>query len=93
MVWAHVKGFKNWPGIIEEETPKGKYKIHFFGDYTTSEVGANKIMHLMEGFKNYASMEKPTPLLIKAITEAQMFILDKNVTECPICKMMKIKNN
>lgn len=50
VVWAHVKGFPNWPGIIEEETPKGKYKIHFFGDYSTSDVGKNKIMHLLEGF-------------------------------------------
>lgn len=42
MVWAHIRGYKNWPGIIEEETPKGKYKIHLFGDYSTSEVGKNK---------------------------------------------------
>lgn len=47
MVWAHIKGFRNWPGIIEHETPKGMYKIHFFGDYSTSEVSKNKIMHLL----------------------------------------------
>lgn len=81
MVWAHIKGFRNWPGIIEDETPKGKYKIHFFGDYTTSEVSKNKIMHLLEGFKDYASIDNPTTTLYKAITEAQMFILEQNRTE------------
>lgn len=92
MVWAHVKGFKNWPGIIEEETSNGRYRIHFFGDYSTSTVTKNKIMHVLEGFRNYESVEKPTLLLIKAITEAQMFVLDQSLTECPICKMEKIKD-
>lgn len=91
MVWAHIKGFRNWPGIIEGEQPNGKYTIHFFGDYSTSDVSKSKIMHLMEGFKDYANAKKPTALLLKAITEAQMFILDKNQTECPICKMMEVK--
>lgn len=93
MVWAHIKGFRNWPGIIEHETPKGKYKIHFFGDYSTSEVSKNKIMHLLEGFKDYATAKKPTALLYKAITEAQMFILDNDRTACPICEMFKLKAN
>lgn len=94
MVWAHVKGFRNWPGIIEGETKSGKYKIHFFGDYSSSDVSKNKIMHLLEGFKDYAVADRPTPLLKKAITEAQMFILDKNVrTTCPICDMLKLKTN
>lgn len=93
MVWAHIKGFRNWPGIIEGETPKGKYKIHFFGDYTTSEVSKSKIMHLLEGFKDYVVMTKPTPLLVKAITEAQIFVLDKERQECPICKMLLMKAN
>lgn len=92
MVWAHIKGFSNWPGIIEEETPKGRYRIHFFGDYTRSDVTKNKIMHLLEGFNFYATMKKPTSLLCKAIAEAQLFILDQNRRECPICKMIKIKS-
>lgn len=70
MIWAHVKGFRNWPGIIENETTKGKYKIHFFGDYSTSDVSKNKIMHLMEGFKDYTNADKPTHLLRKAIEDA-----------------------
>lgn len=90
MVWAYIRGYRNWPGIIEAETPKGRYKIHFFGDYTTSEVSKNKIMHLLEGFKDYSPADSTT-LLYKAISEAQLFILDKNRTECPICQMMKLK--
>lgn len=79
-VWAHIKGYANWPGIIEKETPKGKYTIHFFGDYTRSDVTRNKIMHLLDGFNHYASSNQPTKLLIKAITEAQMCVLEQNRT-------------
>lgn len=53
LIWAHIKGYSNWPGIIEEETPKGKYRIHFFGDYSTSDISRNKITHLMEGSFNF----------------------------------------
>lgn len=91
MVWAHVRGYRNWPGIIEEETPKGKYKIHFFGDYSTSDVGKNQIMHLLGGFKDYAVADKPTQLLYKAISEAQLFILEQNRKTCPICELFKLK--
>lgn len=91
MVWAHVKGYANWPGIIEEQTPKGKYRIHFFGDYSTSDVTKNKIMHLLEGFNLYETLEKPNRLLEKALREAQMFVHDSNRTECPICRMIVIK--
>lgn len=80
-----------WPGIIEEETPKGKYKIHFFGDYTTSDVSRNKITHVMEGFVHFSRMKKPTALLQKAITEAQICIFDENRTRCPICDVHLIK--
>lgn len=32
-VWTKIKGYSNWPGIIQREIPKGKFTIHFFGDY------------------------------------------------------------
>lgn len=91
IVWAHVRGFANWPGIIEEETKTGKYLIHFFGDYTRSEVTKSKIMHLMEGFNQFATVQTPSMRLTKAIREAQFFILDKDRSTCPICDMLKMK--
>lgn len=91
MIWAHIKGYANWPGIIEKETSDGKFLVHFFGDYSRSVVSKNKIMHLMEGFQIYSKAAKPTILLIKAIKEAQKFILDDKRDECPICEMLAIK--
>lgn len=93
MVWAHVCGFANWPGIIEEETVAGKYRIHFFGDYTKGDVTKGKIMHLMEGFNHYTTSQASTIRLIKAIKEAQLFIFDVNRSSCPICDMLKLKLN
>lgn len=76
LVWAHIKGYANWPCIIEGETQSGKYLVHFFGDYTKSEVTKNKIMHLLEGFTKYANAERPNHLLLKAIRETQMFLFE-----------------
>lgn len=39
-------------------------------------------MHLLEGFTDYARKELPTKQLMKAIQEAQMFILDQDRTAC-----------
>lgn len=77
MIWAHVRGYPNWPGIIKSETPNGKYVIHFFGDYTRSELTKSKIMHLMEGFNQFAT-SKPSIQLKKAINEAKLFVMDQN---------------
>lgn len=91
MVWAHIRGFANWPGIIEEETVSGKYRIHFFGDYTKADVTKGKIMHLLEGFNHYTTSQASTIRLTKAIKEAQLFIFDVNRSSCPICDMLKLK--
>lgn len=64
--------------------------VHFFGDYSRSKVSRNKIIHVLEGFKIYEKASKPPALLLKAIREAQMFILDSR-TKCPICEMLQIK--
>lgn len=91
LIWAHVRGYSNWPGVIERETSKGKYKIHFFGDYTTADVSKNKISHVMEGFVKFSEMKKPSELLKKAISETQLCVFDENRTSCPICDMMSLK--
>lgn len=92
LVWAHVRGFSVWPGIIKSETRRGRYLIHFFGDYTVSEVGKNHIFHFMEGFNRYSLLEKPSLLLIKAVKEVKIFLFDDVVpNECYICKMLKTK--
>lgn len=38
LVWAHMKGFPFWPGVVEDMLPNGKYLIHFFGDYSYGHV-------------------------------------------------------
>lgn len=91
-IWAHIRGFSNWPGIIESETPKGRYRIHFFGDYTHAEVTKGKIMHMIEGFNQFATMTTATYLLKKAIGEAQYFTSDNNRNSCPICDMLVLKS-
>lgn len=91
LVWARLKGFPNWPGVIECETSSGKYLIHFFGDYTHSEVTKAKISHLMEGFETFSKVMKPTALLQKSIRELSFYFNDQNRSSCPICDMQKEK--
>lgn len=91
LVWAHVKGYPIWPGIIEDELPNGKYRIHFFGDYSRSDVNKTKIMHLMEGFDHYTAMVEPSTLLLKAMHECKLFVFEQNRKTCPICEVFKMK--
>lgn len=92
LVWAHIRGYPNWPGIIEAETSNGKYTIHFFGDYSKSDVTKGKIMHLMEGFNKFTDLTKPTALLLKAINEAKYFVFDTNRSTCPICETLAMND-
>lgn len=93
LIWAKVKGYANWPGVIEEETSSGKYIIHFFGDYTQSEVTRAKISHLMEGFEQFTKVKDPTALLLKSIRELSMYVTDQNRSSCPICNMLEEKRS
>lgn len=91
IVWAHVRGYPLWPGVIQEETPKGKYKIHFFGDYSTSELTKNKIKPYLDGYKQFMTI-KPSQLLVKAVEESKMFLFEENrPTSCYICQMFEMK--
>lgn len=92
MVWAYVRGSPYWPGIIEAELPDGKYKIHFFGDYTTCNVNKSKIKHFLEGFNDYSKMKKPTNLLIKAVEESKIFLFEaQKPHRCYICQMLDLR--
>lgn len=91
LVWAYLKGFPSWPGVIEEITPKGKYRIHFFGDYTRADVTRRCIINFFEGFNqftcNFGNIK-----LKKAVEEATYFLLgNSHVKECFICHMMEQK--
>lgn len=88
LVWAKVKGYSLWPGIIEAETPKGRYRIHFFGDYSSCDVSKNKIVHMMEGFNTFLTVDIHNPKLNKAINEAKFFVFNEKWTSCPICDML-----
>lgn len=90
-VWAYVRGFAYWPGIIESVTTKGQYVIHFFGDYTRAEVGKNRVVHFFEGFEQYSG-HNGNHKLEKAIKEASIFLVgQRTFTECMVCKIPAMK--
>lgn len=53
LIWAYVRGYPSWPGVIESITARGKFLIHFFGDYSRAEVTKSCITNFYEGFKQY----------------------------------------
>lgn len=68
-----------------------KYRIHFFGDYTLSDVTKSKIIHAAEGFDKYSKMANVSSKLTKAVNETKYFILDVNRKSCPICDVLALK--
>lgn len=86
--WVKIRGYKDWPGVIENHV-NGGYEIHFFGDYTTSIVSRSKITNFYEGF----SLFKHTfdaPKLKKAIQEACICLMsDPSPSSCLVCSILK----
>lgn len=92
VIWAKIRGYPWWPGVIEHETLKGKYVVHFFGDYTKFDIGRNNIIHVLEGFNQFAKSPEPSTKLKKAVKECQLFLFQDNRPQsCLICDMLKIK--
>lgn len=89
--WVKVRGYKDWPGVVEEHSPNGKYGIHFFGDNSRAYVNKKQITNFYEGFglfkKTFDDM-----LLKKAIQEA-VICLSSNTTptSCFVCDIIEHK--
>lgn len=91
LVWAHVRGYPFWPGVIEKITPKGKYLVHFFGDYSRSELGKSRITNFYEGFNRY-STNFGNIKLKKAVEEARIFLISNiQPNACMVCMIPMIK--
>lgn len=91
LVWAYVKGYPSWPCVIESITEKGKFLVHFFGDYTKAEVTRKYITHFFEGFNQFGN-NFGNQKLRKAVEEAKICLLgSKSSNECLICKMLDFK--
>lgn len=91
LVWARVRGFCHWPGVVENILNDGKYRIHFFGDYSYSNVTRKNIVNYFDGFNEFACNYGNNNLR-KAVKEATLFLFDKNTgNECFVCKMLNYK--
>lgn len=87
--WVKIRGFKDWPGVIEGYE-NDCYAIHFFGDYTTSVVRKNKITNFYEGFSIFSHTFND-PLLKKAIREATICLMrEHKPTYCFVCSIRNI---
>lgn len=88
--WVKVRGFKEWPGVIES-CVSGNYTIHFFGDYTRSTVKIKAITNFYEGFSLFSNTFE-TPKLRKAIQEACICLMkDPIQSECLVCQIICFK--
>lgn len=84
--WVKIRGYKDWPGVIEEEI-HGSYRIHFFGDYSRSVVGKNKITNFYEGFSLFQHTFDDSKLN-KAIKEACICLMNPLPGSCLVCAIV-----
>lgn len=88
LLWGYVRGFSFWPGVLENILPNGKYRIHFFGDYSRADLTRRCILDYFEGFSqfecNFGNIK-----LKKAVEEAKYFLFgDNNKNECYVCNIL-----
>lgn len=75
LIWAKVRGYKVWPGIIEKIIDS-HVLIHFFGDYSYSYLHRNAVLYSYEGgFTIYEKGKRNDAKLEKAVKEATLYAL------------------
>lgn len=88
--WVKIRGYKNWPGVIED-CKNGLYTIHFFGDYTIAKVHKTKITNFYEGFSLFQHTFD-APALHKAVQEACIGLMsDASPSKCLVCDILSSK--
>lgn len=91
LVWARVRGFCHWPGVIEDLLQNGKYRIHFFGDYSRADVTRKNIVNYFEGFNDF-SCNFGRVHLQKAVKEASFFMFNNGTGRvCYVCNVLDFK--
>lgn len=88
-----MRGYPYWPGVIESITEKGKYRIHFFGDFSRADINATKMLHFFDGFHQYESNYGNIKLK-KAVEEAKILLFSKHTDKtCFICDILAAKKS
>lgn len=98
LYWVKLRGFSEWPAVVESSNEKGEFTVHFFGDYTkSSKLNSSRFLY---NFKDgiIAFNEKPNPnnKLVKAVKEAllsyEKIRNKKPPTSCCICNYLNRNN-
>lgn len=90
--WVKIRGYKDFPAVVEHHYPNGKYGVHFFGDYPTAIVTKKQITNFYEGFSLFNKTFENL-LLKKAITEAVICLSQKpNPSSCFVCDILDHKH-
>jgi hypothetical protein len=79
VVWAKIKGFPWWPGVVgklqEDKEDSGKLTeilVNFIGENSHARLGLDKVAKFEENFTEYAKMKKKK--LVESIEIAQRII-------------------
>lgn len=91
--WVKIRGYKDWPGVIED-CVNGKYIIHFFGDYSISTpVTRYKITNFYEGFSLFKHTFDDHKLR-KAVQEACICLMNEpSPSSCLVCSILITQRN
>lgn len=87
--WVKLRGYSSWPAIVEGQSGAQMFKVHFFGDYTTSVVTRSSfVSSFRDGFVEYEKSKNSNLKLAKAVKEASLvFLSNERQTSCRICEM------
>ena len=105
LVWAEIRGYPWWPGIVqsskvkigsnkEEINKEIKVLVNFLGDNTHAEIPLQKIEIYEKKYEEFSKTKKKN--LQKAIILANKLVKDENINETnnkpPIDKLKRHKN-
>jgi hypothetical protein len=98
VIWAKIRGYAWWPGIVRNNVYKAKniseenikVLVNFLGDNTHAEVPLDKVEKYNDKYKEYSKTKKNS--LLKAIAIANNILKGKITYEQSV-NIIKENNN
>lgn len=91
LYWVKLRGYAAWPGVVESQEGSNLFKIHFFGDNTTSIVTRSCILStFIVGFVDFQENPKPNHKLLKAVKMASIYYTPNKIpSKCSVCVLKR----
>lgn len=83
VVWAKIRGYPWWPGIVNsvqnDDPEEVIFKVSFFGDTTHAFLDETKVAKFEANFTQYEAEGRNSKKLLRSIAEAEAHLKENKI--------------